>query len=58
MSLVPLHRNKESTEPRVWLGERKMKNTSSSPPKEKLIYHQFPRDSPGLIDEIKGNREV
>lgn len=51
-------RNVESTETRLWLGERKMKNISSSSPREKLIYYQLPRDALGLISEIKGNGEV
>lgn len=51
-------RNVESTEDRLWLGERKMKNISSSPPRENLIYYQLPRDSPGLVSEMKGNGEV
>lgn len=48
--------NAEGTE--AGFGERKGKKVSSSPSREKMIYHQVPRDSSGLIVGIKVNQEV
>lgn len=50
------HRKAEGTG--AGFGERKGKKVSSSPPREKMIYHQVPRNSSGLIVGIKVNGEV
>jgi len=43
---------------RLDLGGKKEKNISSSPPREKMIYHPVLSDSSGLIVGIKVNGEV